>query len=137
MRITVTTNAEIVALKFANSAAKVDDVIRDYMQSEGRLLHALVKRGASGWMGGPNVITGRYRSSIRMEFTGSNGDYKATVGTDEEYGLKLEVGGLVGSGFKDEPVMIAPHPHFGPALSIIEQGFEQELLKRVMAVIMK
>ena len=80
---------------------------------------------------GPEVRTGQYISSIRKETDFSNGVYEASVGTDEPYGFRLELG-FAGIDSAGRQVTSAPYPHFGPAMNAIEGAFEDAVFRAIM-----
>lgn len=128
--IQVTTNAFGVSMDIAKTAKQAPAFIGKVVEKNGEELLFLVKLGATGWKGGPEVITGRYNNSIRKEVDRSGGVTTVTVGTDEPYGLKLEVGGLV-NGPQGDIRTIAPHPHFSTAIDYLEPDFMEDLLKAI------
>ena len=121
------TNAAEVAADFRRAAALTGPAFRKLVQEQTDELLFLVKLGATGWRGGPHVITSRYRDSIRKEIT-AHSDYETvgTVGTDEPYGDLLETGGYVTSA-NGEVHNIAPHPHFSNAIDYLTPDFLREV----------
>lgn len=87
----------------------------------GTILLARTRAYASG-RPGPNVITGAYRSSIRVRYEGNPaaGTVMAVVGSDAPQAARLEFGfrGVDSLGRKyDQP----PFPHFSRALDDIDR----------------
>ena len=84
-----------------------------------------IRANASG-RPGPNVITGRYRSS--WEVTGRRIPYGAecTIGTNQPQGRRLEFGfhGYDSIGrFYNQP----PFPHVGPAIPVMEDTLKARM----------
>lgn len=89
-------------------------------------LVAEVQKNASG-PPGPNVVTGAYRSSIRImeeEFEGNN--TTIYVGTDAPQALRLEYG-FVGVDALGRHYAQSPRPHWQPAVETIAKKFEEEM----------
>lgn len=94
------------------------------VQQQARLLRALVMERASG-RPGPNVITGQYRSSWKVEpFPVADGG-GAEVGTRAPQGRRLEFGFMnmydrLGRFFQQPP-----YPHVEPAVNELSTQFEE------------
>ena len=124
----ITTNAPQVANWFQQKGKEVSPAVQRVIQRSGIDLLTAVKRFASGYAGGPEIITGRYNSSIRLEYQFAGNTFQASVGTDEPYGYLLEEGGTVSGGmFGDEEHTVAAHPHFLPAAILVESQLERQL----------
>jgi len=136
--ITIYNNALGVSMDMAKTAKRVGPMMRSVVEQNGKDLHELVLKFASGYQGGPEVRTGRYKSSIQKKDM-SRGPFNlgVEVGTDEPYGMKLEMGGAVGAGMfggEDDFHIIAPHPHFGPAMQIMEPKFIRSLMDTIVVL---
>jgi hypothetical protein len=126
MRIRITTNADKVATEFVTRKSLATGAFNSVVMKNGQELMDLVKLGASGWRGGPEVITGRYRDSIRSEMLANTSFTEVEVGTDEPYGYLLELGGIVPDQRGGENT-VAPHPHWENAIDYLEPDFLSDL----------
>jgi hypothetical protein len=85
-------------------------------------LQARTQRNASG-RPGPNVVTGDYRGSWRVENAGSGpAEVSRSVGTDRAQAWRLEAG-FVGADSLGRVFDQPPFPHHLPAVDVIEPRF--------------
>jgi hypothetical protein len=92
---------------------------RAFVRTRAQELQSIVRGRASG-RPGPQVLTGRYVTSIGVRVNHSPTVARAEVGTDHPEGFRLERGfhgtDRLGRHFVDSP----GHPHFGPAAAAAE-----------------
>ncbi|MGI5526805.1 HK97 gp10 family phage protein [Streptomyces syringium] len=100
------------ALERAGVAATV--AVRTAMHHSAQGLRERVQQNASG-RPGPNVITGRYRSSWQAEVTGAGPLVIAEVGTSAVQARRLEFG-FSGADSLGRVYHQPPFPHLGPAV---------------------
>lgn len=115
-------SAAPVAAEFAMHAQTMPARAAGVVQHYGVVLLIQVLKYASGYGGGPEVETGRYLASHRVEFGTEGGGPSAEVGTDEVRGFALEFG-YVATDSDGETVVHHPFPHYRPALDAVEEPF--------------
>jgi hypothetical protein len=115
-------SAAPLAAEFAMHAASAPARARGVVQHYGVVLLLQVMKYSSGYEGGPEVETGRYLASHRVEFGTEGGGYSAEVGTDEDRGFALEFG-YVATDSEGESTIHHPYPHYRPALAATEEPF--------------
>ena len=106
------------------------------VQQQARLLRALIMENASG-RPGPNVITGRYRSSWKREPFGVPYGGGADVGTRAPQGRRLEYGFMNMYDSLGRFYRQPPFPHIDPAVNELSTQFEQsfhQALNRIFEV---
>jgi hypothetical protein len=120
IRVNVSANQVRRRLQVGSVRAKTiaEDVTREYGQ---RLYVETLYRASHA--PGPNVITGRYLSSIKLRFTKYRNSMMAEVYSDEPYSQRLEEG-FSGVDSAGRYSFSEPHPHFRPALEKIAPEYE-------------
>ncbi|MFD3336054.1 HK97 gp10 family phage protein [Streptomyces sp. NPDC058700] len=84
-----------------------------------------IRANASG-RPGPNVITGRYRSSWAADGRRIPYGAECTIGTREPRGRRLEFG-FYGPDSLGRVYAQPPFPHVGPAIPFIEQTLKTQM----------
>jgi len=102
------------------------------VQHEGVLLRARIQVNASG-RPGPNIVTGRYRSSWQVVAKKFAGGAQVTVGTEAPQGPRLEYG-FVGTDALGRTYDQPPFPHVGPAVAESGQSFPDAVKRAVKGV---
>lgn len=95
----------------------LDAKVAKSVRHHGQLLRTKVMAKASG-RPGPNVVTGDYRRSWQVQFSGAGKGTTATVGTNAPQGRRLEFG-FHGMDSLGRVYSQAPLPHAGPAFDEI------------------
>jgi hypothetical protein len=122
------TGIQTVSNYFGKARAEVTQIVNKGIGYYGERLVEQVKLNASG-APGPKIITGRYRDSIRGSFHMSGVDGRAEAYTDEEYGHRLEYGGI--SRTQNKNLLTQPYPHFRPALTTVGKEFIDYLTRTI------
>ncbi len=84
-----------------------------------------IRANASG-RPGPNVITGRYRSSWNAEGRRIPYGAECTIGTRQPQGRRLEFG-FYGPDSLGRVYAQPPFPHVGPVIPFIEQALKSQM----------
>lgn len=105
-----------LASRLERAADHVGPEMNRTVQQQARLLRALIMERASG-RPGPNVITGDYRSSWRVEPVAVPDGGGATVGTDRPQGRRLEYGFYDMTDSIGRHFFQVPRPHVEPAVN--------------------
>jgi hypothetical protein len=103
------------------------------VQQQARLARVLIQQNASG-RPGPNVITGAYRSSWRIEPFAVPDGGGAEVGTDKPQGRRLEYGFYDMTDSIGRHFYQPPFPHVQPAVNDLSAEYQQafrEALDRI------
>ncbi|HEY1180252.1 MAG TPA: hypothetical protein VGF17_29190 [Phytomonospora sp.] len=109
-------------------AEHVEPLMRMVVEKSAVDLQGLTQRNASG-RPGPNVITGDYRASWRVEtLADGGGQVSRSVGTDRAQARRLEYG-FVGPDSLGRVYDQPPYPHHGPAVDAIEPVFRDAMGK--------
>lgn len=114
-----------LAARLERAARRVKPAVYAELRHEGELLKALIMANASG-PPGPNVITGRYLGSWKVEEHEGPGGGTVTVGTEEPYGRRLEFG-FVGTDSLGRTYNQRPRPHVGPAVQSFQSRFGENI----------
>lgn len=109
---------EELANRLEHAAMKVGPAIEKAVKHTGEMGVARIRGNASG-RPGPNVITGAYRNSWRVESRTLRAGAVCTIGTDLPYGRRLEFG-FTGTDSLGRSYNQPPFPHVQPALPYIE-----------------
>lgn len=120
---------EELASRLEKAAVAVPVAVYGALVHEGTLLRALIQANASG-PPGPNIVTGRYHASWKVESKKAPGGGTVTVGTEEPYGRRLEFG-FVGTDSLGRTYNQRPRPHAGPAVSAFAPKFPYQIMKAV------
>ena len=113
-----------LAGRLEQAADRVGPEVNRTVQQQARLLRALMMENASG-RPGPNVITGAYRSSWRIEPFGVADGGGAEVGSDQPQGRRLEYGFYDMTDSIGRHFFQVPRPHVGPAVNELSPEYEQ------------
>lgn len=108
------------------AANRLGPAIERRVQHAAELGRGMIRANASG-RPGPNVITGKYRSSWRTVTRGIPYGAECTIGTDAPQGRRLEFGFYNMTDSIGRHFYQPPFPHVGPAIPVI-----QNLLKDAM-----
>lgn len=94
------------------------------VQQQGRLGRALIRERASG-RPGPNIITGQYVESWRIEPFAVPDGGGATIGTRKPQGRRLEYGFYDMTDSIGRHFFQVPRPHVDPAVNELSEEYEQ------------
>jgi hypothetical protein len=130
MTIQVFSNSSKVEARFKLESTSYPRRIVEATNDAGMKLLMAVKEEVTGIRAGPKVITGQYFNSMGLQSEFSDVRSTQTVGTDEERGWLLELGGFTQLG--KNQVYVRPHPHFGPALDRVGERFIVDI-ERILA----
>jgi hypothetical protein len=97
---------------------------RRTVDQQGRLLRALIQENASG-RPGPNIITGDYHGSWRIEPFGVPDGGGAVIGTDRPQGRRLEYGFYDMTDSIGRHFFQVPRPHVEPAVNELSPQYKQ------------
>lgn len=112
-----------LAGRLQRSAARVGSEIDRTVQQQARLGRALIRERASG-RPGPNIITGQYLASWRIEaFPVADGG-GADIGTNAPQGRRLEYGFFDMTDSIGRHFYQVPRPHVEPAVSELSTQYE-------------
>jgi hypothetical protein len=115
---------EDLAPRLERSADRVGPETNRTVQQQARLARALIRFNASG-RPGPNIITGDYFDSWRIEtFPVADGG-GAVVGTDRPQGRRLEYGFYDMTDSIGRHFFQVPRPHVDPAVTELSAEYEQ------------
>lgn len=113
-----------LADRLERAADRVGPEVNRTVQQQARLARALIMERASG-RPGPNVITGAYRSSWRVEpFAVADGG-GAEIGTSKPQGRRLEYGFWDMTDSIGRHFFQPPYPHVEPAVNELSPEYEQ------------
>jgi hypothetical protein len=130
--IRVTSNAGKVAEDLAFSSPALEAEIIRVTRNAGQRLLTAVRSHASGGQG-PEIQSGEYRGSWRMEFRSNAKGYAvATVGTDSPQGYRLEMG-FQGTDSLGRVFDQQPNPHVEPATAEVREVFVGQVARAVDA----
>ncbi len=125
------TGATTVAEYFGKAQIATKTIMANGISYYGEELVSEVRAHASG-APGPKVITGRYRDSIRGSSSMNGSVGKAEAWTDEDYGHRLEYGGV--SNTQNKSLLTQPYPHFRPALTVVGAEFVAYLERSIVRI---
>jgi hypothetical protein len=110
--------------RLERAADRVGPETNRTVQQQARLARAMIRYNASG-RPGPNIITGQYFDSWRIEpFTVPDGG-GAIVGTDRPQGRRLEFGFWNMRDILGRLFFQPPYPHVEPAVIELSAEYEQ------------
>lgn len=113
-----------LADRLEQAAARVGPETQRTVHRQAEELRDTIRANASG-RPGPNVITGAYRQSWRIEtFAVPNGG-GAEVGTDKPQGRRLEFGFFDMTDSLGRHYFQPPFPHAEPAVTELSARYEQ------------
>ena len=104
---------------------EIRQLMRAVVDKSAADLQAATQRNASG-RPGPNVITGAYRASWRVDNLGDGAVVSRRVGSDAPQALRLEFG-FVGPDRLGRVYDQPPFPHHRPAVDLIEPRFHEAM----------
>lgn len=113
-----------LAGRLEQSADRVGTEVNRTVQQQARLARALIRERASG-RPGPNIITGQYVASWRIEPFAVPDGGGATVGTDAPQGRRLEYGFYDMTDSLGRHFFQVPRPHVEPAVNELSPEYEQ------------
>jgi hypothetical protein len=122
-----------LADRLERAADRVGPEANRTVQQQARLARALIQQNASG-RPGPNIITGAYRSSWRIEPFAVPDGGGAEVGTDKPQGRRLEYGFYDMTDSIGRHYFQPPFPHVQPAVNDLSDQYQQafrEALDRI------
>lgn len=119
-------NLDDLASRLGDAADQIGDVTERRMRHVATVGVARIRQNASG-RPGPNVITGRYRSSWRSETRGIPYGAECTIGTDAPQGRRLEFGFFDMTDSIGRHYFQPPFPHVQPALGFIEDTLHEQM----------
>jgi hypothetical protein len=113
-----------LAARLEQAADRVGPETNRTVQQQARLARALIRERASG-RPGPNIITGQYVASWRIEpFTVPDGG-GAVVGTNAPQGRRLEYGFYDMTDSIGRHFFQIPRPHVEPAVNELSPEYER------------
>lgn len=107
--------------------------IRGRVQHVAELGRGMIRAAASG-RPGPNVITGRYRSSWQVDTRLLPYGAQCTIGTNEPQGRRLEFGFWDMTDSIGRHFFQPPYPHVGPAVPRMETALRDGMQDAVSEV---
>jgi hypothetical protein len=113
-----------LAGRLERAADRVGPETNRTVQQQARLARALIMENASG-RPGPNVITGDYRGSWRIEPFAVPDGGGAEVGTDRPQGRRLEYGFYDMTDSIGRHFFQVPRPHVEPAVNELSPEYER------------
>lgn len=113
---------KILSLRFRRKAVTLPAEIEVELERNAQRCLLAVQRRASG-RPGPQVITGEYRSSWRIDRPGRN---SRVVTTDAEQAPRLELG-FTGIDVLGRQYHQPPFPHMRPAADEVESAFVRDM----------
>lgn len=110
--------------RLQRAATRVGPETNRTVQQQARLARAMIRYNASG-RPGPNIITGQYFDSWRIEpFPVPDGG-GAIIGTDRPQGRRLEFGFFNMRDSLGRLFFQPPYPHVEPAVTELSAQYEQ------------
>jgi Bacteriophage HK97-gp10, putative tail-component len=91
-----------------------------------------IKKNASG-RPGPEVITGKYRDSIKIKKVTADG---MAFGSNHPAAARLEYG-FVGRDSLGREVVAPPYPHFRPAIQVWQRAWKNALGRTAARIVRK
>lgn len=116
-----------LASRLEASADRVGPEINRTVQQKARLARALIRENASG-RPGPNIITGAYVASWRLEPFAVPIGGGATIGTNAPQGRRLEYGFYDMTDSLGRHFFQVPRPHVDPAVNELSPEYERAFL---------
>lgn len=110
--------------RLEQAAGRVGPETNRTVQQKARLARALIRENASG-RPGPNIITGQYVVSWRIEPFGVPDGGGAVIGTHAPQGRRLEYGFYDMTDSLGRHFFQVPRPHVDPAVSELSGELEQ------------
>lgn len=110
--------------RLEQAAGRVGPETNRTVQQKARLARALIRENASG-RPGPNIITGQYVASWRIEPFGVPDGGGAVIGTHAPQGRRLEYGFYDMTDSLGRHFFQVPRPHVDPAVSELSGELEQ------------
>lgn len=108
-----------LADRLDQAADSLGPVIRRRVEHAAELGRGMIRANATG-RPGPNVITGRYRSSWQIDTRTLPYVAQCTIGTAEPQGRRLEFGFWDMTDSIGRHFFQPPYPHVGPAVPRME-----------------
>lgn len=115
-----------LADRLEEAAGRIEPVMRRCMVHAAERGKGIIRANATG-RPGPNVITGRYRSSWQVVGRGIPYGAQCTIGTKLPYGRRLEFGFYDMTDSIGRHYYQPPFPHVGVAIPRIEAILREEL----------
>jgi hypothetical protein len=109
--------------RLERAADRVGPEVNRTVQQQARLARAMIRYNASG-RPGPNIITGQYFDSWRIEPFGVPDGGGATIGTDRPQGRRLEFGFFNMRDSLGRLFFQPPYPHVEPAVRELSAEYE-------------
>ncbi|PVC80612.1 hypothetical protein DBP19_36350 [Streptomyces sp. CS090A] len=122
-----------LADRLDNAADNLGDVVARRVVHTAELGRGIIRANASG-RPGPNVITGKYRSSWEVVGRAIPHGAQCTIGTNAPQGRRLEYG-FVGPDSLGRVYNQPPFPHVGPAVPRMEAVLWEQMLGAVEEVL--
>lgn len=113
-----------LAGRLEQAADRVGPETNRTVQQQARLARALIRERASG-RPGPNIITGQYVASWRIEPFAVPDGGGAVVGTDAPQSRRLEYGFYDMTDSIGRHFFQVPRPHVGPAVNELSPEYER------------
>jgi len=117
------TDLEGLADRLESAADRVGDEVDRTVQQQARLARALIREHASG-RPGPNIITGQYVASWRIQSFPVPDGGGAIIGTHAPQGRRLEFGFFDMTDSIGRHFWQVPRPHVGPSVNELSGEME-------------
>ena len=108
--------------RLREAADRVGPEVERVVHRQAGILRGMIRARASG-RPGPNVITGRYRSSWELESFAVPHGGGAEVGTNMPYGRRLEFGFWDMYDSLGRHFFQPPYPHVGPSVDALSAQY--------------
>ncbi|WP_093803891.1 HK97 gp10 family phage protein [Streptomyces sp. Wb2n-11] len=116
------------------AADNLGDAIARRVQHTAELGRGMIRANATG-RPGPNVITGRYRSSWETVTRSIPYGAECTIGTNQPQGRRLEFGFYDMTDSLGRHYYQPPFPHVGPAVPRMETMLKAQVLAAAQEVL--
>ncbi|MFI9194148.1 HK97 gp10 family phage protein [Streptomyces californicus] len=116
------------------AADNLGDAIARRVVHTAELGRGMIRANATG-RPGPNVITGKYRSSWEVVGRGIPHGAQCTIGTNAPQGRRLEYGFWDMTDSIGRHFYQPPYPHVGPAVPRMEAVLREQMLGAVEEVL--
>ncbi|MFM9373273.1 HK97 gp10 family phage protein [Streptomyces sp. Da 82-17] len=110
--------------RLERAADRVGPEVNRTVQQQARLTRALIRERASG-RPGPNIITGQYVASWRIEPFAVPDGGGAVIGTNAPQARRLEYGFWNMTDSIGRHFFQPPYPHVGPAVDELSPEYER------------
>ncbi|MFJ5886881.1 HK97 gp10 family phage protein [Streptomyces californicus] len=123
-----------LANRLDDAANNLGDAIARRVVHTAELARGMIRANATG-RPGPNVITGKYRSSWEVVGRGIPHGAQCTIGTNAPQGRRLEYGFWDMTDSIGRHFYQPPYPHVGPAVPRMEAVLREQMFGAVEEVL--